>query len=212
MVRKNLADGSRDAQDLDLVIRETRRCAAIIHRLLDFSREKAPEKTFSNLNKLITEVAQLIEQASHTGDIEIITILDEQLPAVWLDENLISQVIMNMLVNAQHAIEGEGRITVKTHFFSAYDRPDSIATSGSVAEITIADTGCGISRDDLQRIFDPFFTTKDIGEGTGLGLSVSHGTIEAHGGVIEVESIVRKGSEFRIYLPIGGKIGQPKSV
>jgi len=212
MVRKNLPDGSRDAQDLDLVIRETRRCAAIIHRLLDFSREKAPEKTFCNLNKLIAEAAELIEQASHTGNVEIITVLDEQLPAVWIDENLISQVIMNMLVNAQHAIEDRGRITIKTHFFSAHDRPESIATSGSVAEITIADTGCGISRDDLLRIFDPFFTTKDIGEGTGLGLSVSHGTIEAHGGVIEVESIVGKGSEFRIYLPIGGKIDQAKSV
>lgn len=206
MVRKNLPDGSRDAQDLDLVIRETRRCGAIIHRLLDFSREKAPEKTFCNLNKLIAEAAQLMEQPSHTDNIEIITVLDEHLPAVWLDENLIKQVIMNMLVNAQHAIDDKGNITIKTRFCTSLECPDSITTTGSAAEISISDTGCGISRDDLQRIFDPFFTTKDIGKGTGLGLSVSHGTIEAHGGVIEVESIVGKGSEFRIYLPIGGKI------
>ena len=72
-----------------------------------------------------------------------------------------------------------------------------------MAEITITDSGCGIPEDDLQKVFDPFFTTKGVGMGTGLGLSVSHGTIEAHGGTIEVESIVGKGSEFRIYLPIG---------
>jgi signal transduction histidine kinase len=74
-----------------------------------------------------------------------------------------------------------------------------------MAEITITDTGSGIPEDDLQRIFDPFFTTKGVGKGTGLGLSVSHGTIEAHGGIIEVESMVGKGSEFRIYLPLGGQ-------
>ncbi len=73
-----------------------------------------------------------------------------------------------------------------------------------MAEITITDTGCGIPESDLQRIFDPFFTTKGVGKGTGLGLSVSHGTIEAHGGTIEVESTVGKGTEFRIYLPVGG--------
>ena len=74
---------------------------------------------------------------------------------------------------------------------------------GSVAEITISDTGCGIPEEFLQRIFDPFFTTKGVGRGTGLGLSVSHGTIEAHGGVIEVTSVEGEGTEFQIYLPIG---------
>jgi two-component system NtrC family sensor kinase len=73
-----------------------------------------------------------------------------------------------------------------------------------MAEIAIADTGCGIPRENLRKIFDPFFTTKGVGKGTGLGLSVSHGTIEAHGGTIEVDSTVGVGSEFRILLPLGG--------
>lgn len=208
LVRKNLPDGSPDAEDLDLVIRETKRCAAIIRRLLDFSREKTPEKTFSDLNILVEETVQLIAQAAQVNDIEISTDLDEHLPPVWIDENLIKQVIMNMLVNAQHAIESEGRITISTRLLTADDCPESITKPEEMVEIKITDTGCGIPEGDMQRIFDPFFTTKGVGKGTGLGLSVSHGTIEAHGGTIEVESTVGKGTEFRIYLPTGGPGGQ----
>ena len=204
LVRKNLPDGSPDAEDLDLVIRETKRCAAIIRRLLDFSREKTPEKAFSNLNALIDETIQLVAQAAQLNDIEITTNLDDKLPAIWLDDNLIRQVIMNMMVNAQHAINSKGLINIRTRLLAASDCPESITEPREMAEITITDSGCGIPEDDLQRIFDPFFTTKGVGKGTGLGLSVSHGTIEAHGGIIEVESIVGKGTEFRIYLPIGG--------
>jgi two-component system NtrC family sensor kinase len=73
-----------------------------------------------------------------------------------------------------------------------------------MVEISFTDTGCGMHEDDLQRIYDPFFTTKGVGKGTGLGLSVSHGTVRAHGGEIEVESVAGEGSQFRIYLPVGG--------
>ncbi len=210
LVRKNLPDGSPDAEDLDLVIRETKRCASIIRRLLDFSREKTPEKTFCNLNAAIEDTVQLVAQAAQVNDIEIITELNEELPAVWMDENLIKQVIMNMLVNAQHAIEGEGRISIKTRLLAASECPESVEEPQEMAEVTIIDTGCGISEVDLPRVFDPFFTTKGVGKGTGLGLSVSHGTIEAHGGTIEVDSIVGKGTEFRFYLPTSGP-GDPGS-
>jgi two-component system NtrC family sensor kinase len=206
LVRKNLPEDSRDAEDLDLVIRETKRCAAIIRRLLDFSREKTPEKAYCDLNTLITDSLQLIEQPAQVENIELITDLDEKLPEVWLDENLVKQVIMNMLVNARHAIEDGGSITIKTRLRHGYMVPDSDNVLRDMAEITIRDTGCGIPGEVVQRIFDPFFTTKGVGKGTGLGLSVSHGTIEAHGGAIEVESEVGEGTEFRIYLPVDGLV------
>ncbi len=204
LVRKELPDDSPEAEDLDLVIQETKRCATIIRRLLDFAREKTPEKKYSDINQLIEDTTQLIGQSAQVADIEIILDLDKALPAVWIDEDLVKQVIMNVLVNAQHAIEHEGRITVRTRVRN--DRPGADIKAGLVplAEITITDTGCGIPEENLQRIFDPFFTTKGVGKGTGLGLSVSHGTIQAHEGLIEVESRPGVGTEFRIYLPLGG--------
>jgi two-component system NtrC family sensor kinase len=205
LVRKNLPDDSRDAEDLDLVIRETKRCAAIIRRLLDFSREKTPEKAYGDLNRIIEDTLQLIEQPAQVEDIEIIADLDEHLPLVWLDEDLIKQVIMNMLVNARHAIEGAGTITVRTRMCEGSECPESILNHGPMAIITIKDTGCGIPPEDLQKIFDPFFTTKGVGKGTGLGLSVSHGTVESHRGAIEVDSVLGEGTEFRIFLAIEKK-------
>jgi len=206
LVRKEMPEGSPQAEDLDLIIQETKRCAAIIRRLLDFAREKTPEKKYCDVNELVVETSKLIEQAAHVQDIDIILDLDEKLPAIWIDEDLIKQVVMNILVNAQHAIEGEGRITLKTRYCPDYKR----ATAGGVplpmVELSIADTGCGIPPEHLPRIFDPFFTTKAVGKGTGLGLSVSHGTVQAHGGEIEVESTVGKGSEFRVYLPADGNV------
>jgi two-component system NtrC family sensor kinase len=202
LVRKNLPDDSPDAEDLDLVIQETKRCAAIIRRLLDFAREKTPEKSFSDLNKLVRETVHLISQPAQADNIEINLNLDEQLPEIWLDEDLIKQVVMNMMVNAQHAIEHAGSITITTRFLDNYPGSDPAIKPGSVAEIRITDTGCGISAENLQRVFDPFFTTKGVGRGTGLGLSVSHGTVEAHGGVIDVQSVVCEGTQFSIYLPI----------
>ena len=208
LVRKKMPEGSPEAEDLDLVIHETKRCATIIRRLLKFAREKTPEKNFSDLNKLIEETARLIEQPAHVDDIEIILELDEDLPAVWIDEDLITQVIMNILVNAQHAIEGEGSITIRTRVDDEYKKSEPGGQSGGQAvpmvEISVRDTGCGIAEADLPRIFDPFFTTKGVGKGTGLGLSISHGTVAAHGGEIEVDSIVGAGTVFRVYLPIGG--------
>jgi CheY-like chemotaxis protein/anti-sigma regulatory factor (Ser/Thr protein kinase) len=190
LLRKKVPDGSEEAEDLDLVIRETKRCAAIIRRLLDFAREKTPEKKFADLNALIEETARIIERPAHLADIQISMDLDPELPRVWVDADLVKQVIMNMLVNAQHAIEEKGAITVRTR-----------RAPGERVEISIIDNGCGITERDLQRIFDPFFTTKGVGKGTGLGLSVSHGIVQAHGGTIEVRSEVGAGTTFTVSLP-----------
>ena len=202
LIRKKMPDGSPEAEDLDLVIRETKRCAAIIRRLLDFAREKAPEKKFADLNQIIEDTARIIERPAHLRDIEITMDLDRDLPPVWVDADLIKQVVMNMLVNAQHAIEEKGSITIRSRRVPEARSPEPGAKPVPMAELAIIDTGCGIPEKNLKRIFDPFFTSKEVGKGTGLGLSVSHGIVRAHGGAIEVESTVGEGSTFRIYLPL----------
>ena len=211
LLRKKLPDGNPDAEDLDLVIRETKRCAAIIRRLLDFSREKTPEKKFADLNRIIEDTARIIERPASFRDIEIAMELDPELPQVWVDADLIKQVVMNVLVNAQHAIEHEGSITVRTHRLEQPKSPEPGAEAVPMVEIAIIDTGCGIPEQNLKRIFDPFFTSKEVGKGTGLGLSVSHGIVRSHGGVIEVESAVGAGSTFRIYLPVEPPAGEAQS-
>jgi two-component system NtrC family sensor kinase len=209
LVRLKMPDKSTDAEDMDLVIRETKRCAAIIKRLLDFAREKLPEKKFTDLNQVIDDTVRIVEQPAHLRDIEITVHLDRTLPPIWIDADQIKQVIMNMLVNAQHAVEEKGSITVSTR--RSLDPRAPADEPKPMVEISIVDTGCGIPETNLRRIFDPFFTSKDVGKGTGLGLSVSHGIVEAHGGLIEVESKVGEGSTFHVLLPLTPPSAVPES-
>jgi two-component system NtrC family sensor kinase len=202
LIRQKMEDGTQDAEDMDLVIRETRRCAGIIRRLLDFARQKAPEQSYGDLNALITETARFVERSAQLKGTAIALELDPTLPAVWIDPNHIKQVVMNMLVNAQHATEAGGTIRVRTRRMPEPMAADADSEPVEMVEIAITDTGCGIPEQDLPRIFDPFFTSKEVGKGTGLGLSVSHGVVKAHGGMIKVESTVGQGTTLRIYLPM----------
>jgi two-component system NtrC family sensor kinase len=202
LMRKNAAEGTQDASDLDLVIRETKRCASIIRRLLDFAREKVPSKGFFNLNQVIQDTVRFVEGPATLRQVEITSNLDPELPQVWGDPDLLKQVIMNLLVNAEQAIEGHGKIVVTSRRLKVSDHAQADDESPPMVEIAITDTGCGIPQANLQRIFDPFFTSKDVGKGTGLGLSVSYGIVKAHGGKISVESVVGTGTTFRVHLPV----------
>lgn len=202
LMRKKTAEGTQDALDLDLVIRETKRCASIIRRLLDFAREKVPSKGFFDLNQVVQDTVRFIEGPANLRQIEITANLDPKLPQVWGDPDLIKQVMMNLLVNAEQAIEGQGKIVVTSHLNRATEQTQVDGYQPPMVEISITDTGCGIPEANLQRIFDPFFTSKDVGKGTGLGLSVSYGIVKAHGGKISVESIVGAGTTFRVFLPV----------
>ena len=200
LMRKKAPEGSEDAEDLDLVIRETKRCASIIKRLLDFAREKVPVKGFYNLNQVIEDTVRFVERPASLQQIEISMNFDPLLPQAWGDADLIKQVILNLLVNAQQAIEGKGNITVQTRLVAA--GPNAGSTDAPMVEVVVTDTGCGIPQANLQRIFDPFFTSKEVGKGTGLGLSVSYGIVKANGGKISVESVLGTGTTFRIWLPM----------
>jgi len=158
---------------------------------------------------VIDDTVRIVERPAHLRDIEIAVDLDRSLPPIWIDADQIKQVVMNMLVNAQHAVEEKGAITITTR--RARDPRAGASEQKPMVAISIVDTGCGIPEKNLKRIFDPFFTSKDVGKGTGLGLSVSHGIVEAHGGMIDVQSKVGEGSTFRVLLPLTAPAAAPLS-
>lgn len=176
--------------DLELIVKETQRCAKIVKGLLDFSRESIPQKKPSALNAIMDATLTLVCHQSCFHDVTVIKEYNPDIPEMLLDPHQIEQVFINLLLNACHAIAGPGEIRIKT----------GISKEEHSAYIVISDTGCGIPEENLSKIFDPFFTTKE-NKGTGLGLSVSYGIIEGHGGKIDVQSTVGVGTTFTVWLP-----------
>ncbi|MEK7864974.1 MAG: ATP-binding protein, partial [Nitrospirota bacterium] len=162
----------------------------IVGHLLDFSRMTVTEKTPVDLNNLINRLLVLLNYPASKKNIEIINDLSDDISEILIDENKMSQVFMNIMINAVQAMDDGGRLTIRTKADDGF------------CVVSIEDTGAGISPDIMSRIFDPFFTTKGIGEGTGLGLSVSKGIVEQHGGMIEVDSEAGAGTTFKIKLPL----------
>ena len=179
---------------LRLMARETERARNIVRQLLNFGRETVIKPEKINVNQPVTEIADsLVAQEAFKG-IELDLKLGDDLPEVYADPAQIGQVVLNLLLNAIHAITPPGRIEVST-------RP-----AGKQVELVFSDTGKGIPEEHLHKIFDPFFTTKDASKGTGLGLAVTYGIIKKHGGDIEVASTEGRGTTFTVRLPVYGQV------
>jgi len=204
LVRATLPEGSAEADDMDIVIRETKRCAGIIRRLLDFAREKTPEVVHGDLNAVIRETIQFVEHQVGFQNVVFALDLDPQLPAIWMDPNQIKQVIMNLIVNARDAMAERGRLCVNSRRLPSLFSPGVGRRAVPAVELTFTDSGSGIPEADLPKIFDPFFTSKEPGKGVGLGLSVGYSIIKAHDGTIDVASEIGHGTTFRIVLPVEG--------
>jgi two-component system NtrC family sensor kinase len=127
----------------------------------------------------------------------------EDLPMLTMDRNQIQSVLINLIINALDAMEQGGTIAISTGIsLSAND------TGKRGIEIAVTDSGCGIPPEDLDKLFEPFFTTKEVGKGTGLGLAVSYGIVQRHGGTIRVQSEVGRGSTFTVWLPVEEQVEQ----
>lgn len=183
---------TQEYQDVQTIERQARNCKRIVEDLLKFARATESKKASIDLNHCLREVVALLGHQFELDKIRVETHFDAEIVPIEGDADKMKQVFMNLLMNAGQAISGEGLITVTTQ----------AASSDRQVRISIADDGCGIPQEMTERIFDPFFTTKPVGEGTGLGLSVSYGIIQDHGGSIEVASREGKGSTFTIVLPV----------
>ena len=177
-------------EDVQVIVNETIRCREIVKRLLDFSRQTKPQKKQTDVNVLIDNIILLVRNQTSFRNISIEKTLDEKLPQIMADPDQIQQVFINLILNAADVMPKGGRLILETKVIPIKD----------FIEIRITDTGTGIPEELRTRIFDPFFTTKE--NGTGLGLALSYGIVEQHGGTINLESQIGKGTTFIIHLPI----------
>jgi two-component system NtrC family sensor kinase len=175
---------------LAVIIRESYRCKGIIDCLLSFSRKSDGSTGKVDINQVLHEVLALVQHKSRYENVEIRIELQPGLPPVRGDVAGLSQVFMNLLINAHQAIKGSGTVEIST------------MSNGSSVIIQVKDSGCGIHPDNLDHIWEPFFTTKSVGLGLGLGLAVTFNIVKRHEGEIKVESQKGVGSVFTVSLPI----------
>jgi len=181
---------------LGIIEESALRCKEITKSLLDFSHTSQERFEPVSLNKLVEKALIFIKYEMKIDNIGIELQLDPELPDVSADAQTLQQALLNIVSNAKWAIgkrseKDPGLVTIKTR----YEKEKNIVW------LYVSDTGIGISEENLNKIFEPFFTTKGIGQGTGLGLSVTYGIIQKHKGNIEVESQLNKGTTFKISLP-----------
>jgi len=189
MLAKQISGDAAKAPLLEKITRQTFRASEIVNSLLNFSRTSRTELAPVDVNKIVRETLTLVEhQFSKTG-VQVDLSFDSELPRIKGDPGKLQQVFLNLFLNARDAMEIGGRLSIR-----------SFAEAGTV-RVAVADSGSGITQENLPRIFDPFFTTKGARRGTGLGLSVSYGIVQEHGGDIEVESEIGKGTRFLLVFP-----------
>jgi two-component system, NtrC family, sensor kinase len=177
--------------NMETVMGETKRCAKIVQNLLEFSRNTPPEKESKSIHEILDHTLSLTINQNSFRKIELVKNYAKDVPDIPVDPAQMEQVFMNMIINAEQAMPDGGSLIIETEKI----QPDTIT-------IKLKDTGKGIPEESIEKIFDPFFTTKGRQQGTGLGLSISYGIIKCHGGQINVESSLGKGTIFSISLPI----------
>lgn len=176
-------------QDVEKIMKASLHAREVVKKLMIFARQMPPQKTQVNLNQVIEEGLYFLESRCAKEGIEVVRFLSPDLPKVIADPAQLTQVLVNIVVNAIQAMPNGGILKIKTD------------SSGKEVLFSVEDTGVGMSEKVRKQIFLPFFTTKDTGQGTGLGLAVVHGIITSHGGTIDVESKVGGGAKFEIRLP-----------
>jgi len=182
---------------LDTILSESQRAARIVRNLLTFARKRQTTRAMVDVNQVVRETVALRAYEQHVSNVTIIDALAAGLPQVFADGYQVQQVLLNLIINAEQAMlsaNGRGILVVRTWHDPAQE----------AVVLEINDDGPGIP-DDLQpKIFDPFFTTKEVGQGTGLGLTVAYAIVHEHGGRIRLESRLGRGASFFVELPVGG--------
>jgi two-component system NtrC family sensor kinase len=198
-----LGDSASDSEkEIARIIRgESRRITEIIRQLLDFARKRTPQKVTLELRAIVGRTLTLLGPMAEKRGVALAVGREEGTVRAPVDEGQIQQVLANLVTNALQATERGGRVAVNLAREAARPPADVGGPAGQYVRISVADTGAGMSPEVVARVFEPFFTTKEVGEGTGLGLSVAYGIVREHGGWIAVQSTPGAGSVFSVFLP-----------
>jgi two-component system, NtrC family, sensor kinase len=194
-------DESKDSARI--IFEQAKRMTRIIRQLLDFARRGKLSKERVDLGTVAAQCVAMLEPMALKAGVQL-SLEPGSGVSSWADAGQIQQIITNLVVNAIQATPKRGSVTVTVERREAVPPADHGGKPGRYLVVRVCDTGSGISPETLGRVFEPFFTTKDVGEGTGLGLSVAYGIAHDHGGWIDVVSKEGAGSEFSIYLPEPG--------
>jgi len=189
--RKDVPDDIR--RDVEVINEGAQRVAGIIKKLLVFARQTRPERTYVDINEIISTTLELRAYSLQGNNVKVVLQFDPDLPMTVADPGQLQQVFLNLIINAETEVKlahGGGKLAIKT------EQVDNNIW------VSFKDNGLGIAKENLERIFNPFFTTRKVGQGTGLGLSVCHGIATAHKGRIWAESQLGKGAKFIVELPI----------
>lgn len=191
-------------RDLEVIHDAAKRAAGIVQNLLTFARQNKGGRSRADINDLIERTLALRAYEQKVNNIQVIKLLNADLPPIVVDSCQIQQVLLNLIVNAEQAMlqaRGHGQLVIQTVKKPAGESAAS-GGEGQTVEIVVSDNGPGIPVAHMNRIFEPFFTTKPVGQGTGLGLSISHSLVQSHGGRLYVKSQPGSGSTFIIELPV----------
>jgi PAS domain S-box-containing protein len=208
IVYQSLGPGDPRRADVDELRQAGQRAANLTRQLLAFARRQAVEPRVLSLNELVGNMGQMLRRVVGE-DVEVVAALDPRLWPVRADPGQLEQVVVNLVVNARDAMPGGGRVTIATRALELETELHPGIGPGRVAELSVTDTGVGMSKDILARLFEPFFTTKDVGKGTGLGLATCYGIVKQAGGHISAYSEPGRGATFRVYLPAAGAAVAP---
>ena len=192
LVKDSFAEGDPRREDMDFIIEDVHRCKEIVKNLLAYSRQHSPTKNIYQINQLVDQALTLIRDPKLFANIEVARELSDEMMMVHVDRNQLSQVLINLTMNAVAAMDGRGVLTFRTHRNKALRK----------VYLEVSDTGHGIPEEHLKKIFDPFFTTKELGKGTGLGLSTVYGIVQENDGTIYVKETSPEGTTFVVELPL----------
>jgi PAS domain S-box-containing protein len=196
MLAKQLTGDDQKSKLLEKISKQTFRASEIVNSLLNFSRTSPTEFVQLDLNRILKETLTLIEHQLEKSGVVIRASFSDAVPPARGNAGKLQQVFLNLFLNARDAMPDGGTLTVRSWGEAGY------------AHVEVADTGLGISPENLARIYDPFFTTKSARKGTGLGLSVTYGIVQEHNGIIEVESRVGAGTRFRLEFPAAEAVSE----